>query len=999
VVDTTLLTIHGFWSSPATWQRLSTIWDADQQLHGLRIDPFGYPSPKKPRLPLSTTRVPDYDDVAQTLATEYTVRLAEARDIAIVTHSQGGLILQRFLIWMLNESRGQELARIRTIVMLACPNGGSEYLRSIRHVLGLGHHPQAGNLEVLNRQIADTQRTVLQRIVNATGVDDHQCRIPFHVYAGGSDQVVTPASAQGAFPGASTLAGNHFSILDPAAAGNRTAETVKFHILTDPAGALITRRLPEDKPPPVSQGDSGWVLPLPAVVDVARPGGTVLRPPTGRLPDHVRGRDELVARLCTLARTPDGRAHVLAGLGGTGKSTVALSVAREMPSLGVPVWWVPVVGAGTVEAKLLILARELGASPGEVAEVLAGTRNAADLLWRFLENRDRWLLIFDNVDDLDALAVDGTEVGAGNGWIRPSTAGLIVVTSRESDPRAWGRHVEVHKVGWLDRITGGQILVDMAPGAGAPEDAAALSDRLGGLPLALFHAGSQLSSSFTPEQTFAGYALALDKRFREMMSQGTADQRAIVTSTWEMSLDALAAKGHPQARTLLRILSCLAPGVLIPARMLDLTVLGQVCPNGKDEAAEGMDALASVGLITASPGQPGTKSGWIVHRLVAETSRLRLDGEDLVRAGGIAVALVTRAAPRHRDQPKAWPAWIQIAPHLNSLYEYLADALADADLAALARVTASTAMAFAWAGSYLASQELTDSALGHSSRLGTDHPDVMSLRFRMASAQRLRGNYAEAERELQGLLADRLRVLGPDDPSTLSTRYEIDFVRLLQGQYERAEQEFRDLLADRLRILGPDRPATLATRNQIARVLAAKGQYEQAEQEFRELLADRLRILGPDHPSTLNSRYELARVRAARGQYEQAEQQYRDLLADRLRVQGPWHPSTLGVRYGIADVLAAQGEYEQAEQEFRELLADRLRILGPDHPSTLNTRYGIATVLEGLGHYDQAEQELRDLLADRLRVLGPDHPDTLATRESLTALERRKNAQSGGNQS
>ena len=156
----------------------------------------------------------------------------------IATHSQGGLILQRFLTWMLHQGRGRELARIRSIVTLACPNGGSEYLRSLRHVLGFGRHAQAGNLEVLNRQIADTQRSVLKHIVNATVVDDHHCRIPFHVYAGNSDKVVTAASAQGAFPEASTLAGNHFSILDPTAPGNRTAQTVKYHILADSAANL-----------------------------------------------------------------------------------------------------------------------------------------------------------------------------------------------------------------------------------------------------------------------------------------------------------------------------------------------------------------------------------------------------------------------------------------------------------------------------------------------------------------------------------------------------------------------------------------------------------------------------------------------------------------------------------------------------------------------------------------------------------------------------------------
>jgi hypothetical protein len=39
-------------------------------LQGPRVHPFGYESTMKPRLPLSTVRVNDYDDVAQALATE-----------------------------------------------------------------------------------------------------------------------------------------------------------------------------------------------------------------------------------------------------------------------------------------------------------------------------------------------------------------------------------------------------------------------------------------------------------------------------------------------------------------------------------------------------------------------------------------------------------------------------------------------------------------------------------------------------------------------------------------------------------------------------------------------------------------------------------------------------------------------------------------------------------------------------------------------------------------
>jgi len=244
MVNATLVTVHGFWSNPATWDRLCTAWRADDELEGLQVHGFGYASPKKPRLPFSWTRVPDLADIAQMLAAEYAAVLGRASSIAFVTHSQGGLVLQRFLAWMVSEGRARELARIRTIVMLACPNAGSQYLASIRHALGYRRHPQAGDLEVLSKQVTDTQRVVLARIVHASGVDDHHCRIPFHVYAAGSDAIVSAASAQAAFPGAGTLAGNHFTILDPAAPGNRTADVIKHHLLTDFA----------ERPPAPSQG-------------------------------------------------------------------------------------------------------------------------------------------------------------------------------------------------------------------------------------------------------------------------------------------------------------------------------------------------------------------------------------------------------------------------------------------------------------------------------------------------------------------------------------------------------------------------------------------------------------------------------------------------------------------------------------------------------------------------------------------------------------------------
>ena len=70
MLDATLVTVHGLFSSARTWDRLTEVWRADEALRGLRMHHFDYPSPRRPRMPLSPTRVPDYTDIAQTLAAD-----------------------------------------------------------------------------------------------------------------------------------------------------------------------------------------------------------------------------------------------------------------------------------------------------------------------------------------------------------------------------------------------------------------------------------------------------------------------------------------------------------------------------------------------------------------------------------------------------------------------------------------------------------------------------------------------------------------------------------------------------------------------------------------------------------------------------------------------------------------------------------------------------------------------------------------------------------------
>jgi hypothetical protein len=228
-MDADLVLIPGFWHEPTRFDQLRSFLGNDPDMTGLRIHTFEYESPKW-RLPFSPARIPDYNDIAQSLPAFLAAQAPGTTPIAFVTHSQGGLILQRFLAWMLTEGRGRELARFRLAVLLSCPNEGSEYARSIRAIVGMRHHPQAKQLAVLDHEVGETRRIILRQVVNATKIDDRNCPIPLYVYSGRTDNIVRRESALSVFLNVGVLPGDHFTILDCDRPGYLTGQTVRSHL-------------------------------------------------------------------------------------------------------------------------------------------------------------------------------------------------------------------------------------------------------------------------------------------------------------------------------------------------------------------------------------------------------------------------------------------------------------------------------------------------------------------------------------------------------------------------------------------------------------------------------------------------------------------------------------------------------------------------------------------------------------------------------------------------
>ncbi|MEI7030646.1 hypothetical protein [Streptomyces pratensis] len=224
-----LVMIHGLMSGPKTWEPLREQIAADRSLGFVEPLSFAYATGLLSVNPLQV--FPSIDTVADSLK-EYLATEAGAFDqLLLVTHSQGGLVAQRYLARMLHDGRGGELVRIQRLVMLACPSNGSELLLSLRRRALGGRHPQEAGLRPLNDQVNMTLRTIVRDVVHATEVTDRTCPIPVSVYAGESDGVVSRASAQSVFPDSSALPGDHFSILKADSPQHRTFTALRRLIL------------------------------------------------------------------------------------------------------------------------------------------------------------------------------------------------------------------------------------------------------------------------------------------------------------------------------------------------------------------------------------------------------------------------------------------------------------------------------------------------------------------------------------------------------------------------------------------------------------------------------------------------------------------------------------------------------------------------------------------------------------------------------------------------
>ena len=261
-----------------------------------------------------------------------------------------------------------------------------------------------------------------------------------------SDAIVPPHVAKWVFPSTEQVDGDHFSIIRPDSLRSACYQVLSQAIMVAASSADTTRR------PPV---DASFA---------ERLAGVSVAPPYGERHAPLRGRDNLIA---SIQRTSENyRVHVLAGLGGSGKSRLALELAHRAERSGKQVWWVRM---NRVNSSMREVANQLGVPESQAEMAWRGAGSATDLLWRYLSDKaDPWMLVFDNADEPEQLGPLNGPVSDGTGWLRnpPAPRGTVIVTSRDRNDATWGPWSFVHPVHPLPDDDGAQMLLDLVGEAG-----------------------------------------------------------------------------------------------------------------------------------------------------------------------------------------------------------------------------------------------------------------------------------------------------------------------------------------------------------------------------------------------------------------------------------------------------------------------------------------------------------------------------------------------------
>jgi tetratricopeptide (TPR) repeat protein/transcriptional regulator with XRE-family HTH domain len=735
------------------------------------------------------------------------------------------------------------------------------------------------------------------------------------------------------------------------------------------------------------------------------------------------GRDEVLLHLHDMLH----REHTMAltqslaisGLGGIGKTQIALEYAYRYRQEYSALFWTSAASRETLFAGLLSIATILHLPEQNEQDYSKVTQ----VVKRWLATHQRWLLILDNVEDVTIV----------QDIAPPEQCGHLLLTTRAQALGSLAQRLDVETMGVAESalllLRRAKLLTPESSLDQAPQEylasAEAIAIEMDFLPLALDQAGAYIEEVGCSLTAYLDLYRKHRTTLLQRRGQIPTDHPESVVTTWSLSFQRIE-QTYPAATNLLRLLAFLEPDT-IPEELVHegSMVPGQTQQEAANDELMLDKAIGELRKFSLVQRNPETRL-LRVHRLVQAVLREAMETHEQQRWAEQAVRTTHRVFPetvemttwpqcqRYLPQAQECSRWIKeynfrfaeaaalllrTAQYLQqtTLYEqaeslcqlaiHIQQHVFGSEHPSTALFYSELAIIYKDQGKYQQAEPLYQRVLHiQEQALGAEHPNIGLLLNGLANLFFRQGKYGRAELFYQRALHILEQGFGPEHPAVAHSLNGLAILAGVQHKFEQAEPLYQRALYIWEQALGPLHPDVARPLNNLAILFFTQGKYEQAEPLYQRALHIWEQAFGPGHPNVAHPLHNLAELYAKQRKYEQAKPLYQRALHIWEQAYGSENPHAAYPLHGLATLASRQGKFEQAELLYHRALHIREQALGLKHPDTAETLHEFATMREAQGNVQEAEALYQRALAIREQILGPSHPETMKTRTSLYAV-------------
>ncbi|KAN0070946.1 purine and uridine phosphorylase [Elaphomyces granulatus] len=527
--------------------------------------------------------------------------------------------------------------------------------------------------------------------------------------------------------------------------------------------------------------------------------------PFGRNPRFLGRHNEVVGlqeRIVSKDQQHVGK-MAITGLGGVGKTQIALEIAYRIrdkkPEFSI--FWMPATSVEKIEQAYIGIGERLGlqgVTPTDMKKAVKAHLSS--------EKTGPWLLIIDNLDDMNIWTTSDASSPALKTYIPQSKYGFVLFTTRNQQlatslvgPEVISIHEMDDKMA-ADLLRASLIHKDLVNDS---QTTTQLLRQLSCLPLAIIQAASYMNQTGISVATYLSLLERQENEMVELLSQDFEDE-------WRYS-----ESKNPVAR-----LNSLAADYLSFMSCIDPRDIPLSLGNGHEAVVKLL--LDNNAVIESTDEYGRTPLLWAARNGHEAVVKLLLDKNADIQSKG-----------NDGQTPLSWAA----ENGHEAVVKVLLDMNADVDIESKNNSSKTPQ------GRWMEAEKLGVQVMEtFKTVLGPEHPDTLTSMSNLASTYRYRGQWMEAEKlEVQV------------HPNTLTSMHNLASTYRNQGRWMEAEKLFVQVMETEKTVLGPEHPDTLMSMWKLSRTLKGMGRCAEALSLLRDCVQLQEQRLGPTHPYTISA--------------------------------------------------------------------------------------------------------------------------------------------------